>query len=377
MSPIDATVAQARAEVTAQHPGINLKQSQRLGVWFLVLSLLIGLLVTVGGVVRLSGSGLSIPEWPLINGSLLPPLTKAGWNRVYSTYYHDIHGIELQGADDSSLADRISLGRFQLMFAIEYTHRLLAALVSILFLALFTQVWRQPAWRAQYGKRLYLAAALLLFQAILGGIVVKFDLQAEFVAVHLGVAFFFFSLVFWLALLLLRPPPMPRASAPRSQRLLVVAALIIVYLQILSGGLVASTHAGYLFNTWPKMGDGYVPESSLLWSMHFVPTWLNLLKNPILIQFMHRWWAVLAVVVCISLIVASFQMTTSTPAKLALRALASLIVAQFMLGIMTLISKVAPPLALLHLVFGFLIFATLVAILYEYKYHCLRRRVTA
>lgn len=359
------------AEQDAPTTASGLPEGGRLGVWFLVLALLIAVIVLVGGIVRISGSGLSIPEWPLINGSLLPPFTHSGWETVYRTYYRDIHGLELTGPHDASVPTRLTLGEFQLMFAIEYTHRLVAALVSILLLTLTVQTLRRAALRLRYGRRVWGMCGLLLLQAVLGGIVVKLDLRAEFVAVHLGIAFAFFALVLWTALQMLRESSSGLASTaptPKWLRVCCWTALGAVYLQILSGGMVAGTHAGYVFNTWPMMGGMLIPSGELLWAKHYATPLFNLVQNQVLIQFVHRWWAFAAMLAIFVLIGAAMRQSVSIAARLSLRGLASLIVLQIALGITVLVTRVPPVLAGMHLMLGLGVFACLVVIAFELRY---------
>jgi cytochrome c oxidase assembly protein subunit 15 len=300
----------------------------------------------------------------------LPPFTHAGWQTVYQTYYREIHGItQFDGNSiNRSHGPLMSLGKFQVMFAIEYAHRFVAALVSIVFLVLAMQIFRQAVLRQWLGKRMIGMAGLLLTQAVLGGIVVKYDLKAELVAVHLGVAFLFFSLVFCTALRLLpSSSTAPVVTAPRWYFALSFLALATVYLQILSGGLVAGTHAGYIFNTWPLMGESLIPDQALLWVANFKPAVVNFFANQVLIQFVHRWWAFAAALVVFVLLFTGVKIEVSNRARWGLRALGSLIVLQILLGIMTLVTLVSPVLAAVHLMGGFAVFAVLVLITFELK----------
>lgn len=389
-SSFEGSVIDSRVIESTPHS----QDTQRLGVWFLILSLLLATLVLVGGFVRVSGSGLSIPEWPLIQGSLLPPFSRQGWQEVYKTYYREIHNLELTGSyDDKGLPSQplslnkterltptptsspelLSLKRFQWMFAIEYMHRFVAALVSLVFLVLSVQIWRREKLRQRFGGRTIGLALLLFSQAVLGGIVVKYDLKADAVALHLGIAFVFFGWILWTAFQLLFTTPLALRQAPQTQwlRRLSWMALAAVYLQVLSGGLVAGTHAGYIFNQWPMMGQSMVPASELLWNSQLKPVWLNLLENQVLLQFFHRWWAIAAAMAVFVLLFSSLKAQirgeVSSRCRFGLRALASLVVTQILLGIMTLIAVVPATLALLHLMIALLLFAVLLLVAYELR----------
>jgi cytochrome c oxidase assembly protein subunit 15 len=353
--------SQVVSNANRQSTATQISNQRRLAVWFFVLTLFIAFLVLVGGTVRITDSGLSIPEWPIINGSLLPPFAESDWIKVYNTYYEKIHAIITTGPSDSRYTDLLTLNEFRMLFAVEYFHRFMAAVVSILFLALFLQVMRsRPSrgLRRLYSKRLIGMAVLLVCQAVLGGIVVRLDLKAEFVAVHLGLAFAFFALVFWTGLQLCFGAE--RRTKKSFLLKLSNAALLLVYLQVIGGGMVAATKAGYIFNTWPHMGTSLIPEMNQLWQADIGSIWQNMLKNPILIQFFHRWFAFVTAAAVFTLVFVGMKTAINNRARLALRAIASVVVLQIMLGITTLVMKVQAVVAIAHLMVGLLLFALLV-----------------
>ncbi len=339
-----------------------------LGKWFIALSQIVFLIVIVGGVVRISGSGLSIPEWPLINGTLLPPTSQADWETVYKTYHREIEGIEVPGLIHEVQPGIIPFDEFRTMFAIEYFHRFLAASFGLVFLFVFIKVMRSPVARQRYGLVSFFAACLLLAQAILGGIVVMTDLQAMLVAIHLGVAFFFFALLFWIGLSILYPAQGNlNGHNVRLSRLTIISA-VLVFTQIVSGGLVAGTQAGFHLNTWPLIGDYLIPPASLLWSSSYEGL-SNIMHNKLLQQFVHRWWAFVAAGAVLYLVVISIRYSISGRARFGIRALSTLIVLQLIIGIFTLLTQVQPHIAITHLAVGFLLFEVLVLLGYELRNH--------
>lgn len=350
------------AQVPAAIQATNLSAARRIAGWLVLLSLLVSVLILWGGIVRLSGSGLSIPEWPIVNGSLLPPLTTADWTAVYNTYHVEIHGIT-----DPTAGGGIDMGTFQRMFVIEYVHRLLAAVVGIVFLAVLIRTRRLPSVWAKAKGRLIAAATILLFQAILGGIVVKLDLRAETVALHLGTAFVFLSLLLWTAMELGRDGTAP-AAARAKLRSFSWGATHTVLLQIVSGGLVAGTGAGLLLNTWPKMGSYWVPPLRLLWADWYSPALLNLVQNQVLIQFFHRWFAFVAAGMVVALIVRLMRAPLTPRGRIALRAIGTLLALQILLGIGNLMMKVPFWMAFAHLATGLAMFVTLLMITHEAAY---------
>ena len=138
------------------------KYEKKLGHWFLWVSIVVFLLVVIGGVVRLTGSGLSIPEWPIINGSLLPPITESDWEAVYKTYHRVIEGVEVDSVYHTAYPDIIPLGKFKSMFALEYIHRSIAAVVGILYLIVLIKVIKNAGLRKRLSRRVWLGFALLI-----------------------------------------------------------------------------------------------------------------------------------------------------------------------------------------------------------------------
>jgi cytochrome c oxidase assembly protein subunit 15 len=358
------TTGDAKAE-----PRVNAERDlKHLSRWFIWVSILVVFLVVVGGIVRLTGSGLSIPEWPIINGSLLPPISESDWEAVYKTYHSVIEGVEVDSIYHSAHPGIIPLGRFKQMFAFEYFHRSVAALLGIFFIILLIKVLRRKQVRAQYAARMWFAFALLIGQSVMGGIVVKYDLQAEFLAVHLGLAFAFFGLLFWTGLALNAPPIEKKNYYNRFLSRIAWTAVVAVYLQILSGGIVAGTKAGYSWNTWPKIGDYLIPPLNVLWRS-YLPGLMNFIQNEILVQFIHRWWAFAALFVIFFLVFYTLRYHISRQARYAFRLVASLAVLQVILGILTLLLKVPAVLGVIHLAVGIILFANLLYITYELKNH--------
>jgi cytochrome c oxidase assembly protein subunit 15 len=342
----------------------------KLSGWFMFLTLSVFTLILWGGFVRLTGSGLSIPEWPLVNGSLLPPLSDNDWQAVYATYQKELYNIS-----DITLPTEMPLGRFKMIFGIEYIHRFLAALVGILFLMALIKAVRRPSVWQQVRWHIIASAVLLLGQATLGGVVVKQALQAELIAVHLGIAFVFFGLLLWIALLLLRSAEVSRPASKNRLSLFAWLATAAILLQIVSGGLTAGTKAGFIFNTFPKMGDFLVPPFYILFSPGFGGFFDNLFKNQILIQFIHRWWAFAALIFVIALTIKGLNASLTARGRMALRIVGTLTVFQILWGILNLLLKVPAWVSLVHLGTALIIFGLLVLIAHESRYEYAKEAV--
>jgi heme a synthase len=312
--------------------------------------------------VRLTGSGLSIPDWPMINGSLLPPTSNEDWQAVHAKYENEFYQVS-----DLTLPAEMPMSRFKTMFAIEYIHRSLVAIIGLLFLVVVIKSLRhKEIWRQTRGL-LITAAVLLLGQAILGGVVVKQELRAELVAIHLGIAFLFLSLLLWMALGLSRPEENVMNSNSKFSSLAWLA-VIALWIQIVIGGLTAGTKAGLIFNSFPKMGDYLIPPLNILASSAYGGFLANLAQNQILIQFIHRWWAFVALIFIIALVVKGMNARLSPRGRIALRLVGTITVFQILWGILNLLLKVPVWVSLVHLGTALLIFALLILITHEARY---------
>lgn len=314
-------------------------------------------MVGVGGYVRLSGSGLSIPHWPLINGSLLPPSDEAGWELLMAQYHKDVQGLEIP-----KVPGQTELAQFKNMFAIEYSHRALASLIGFAWLWLAFVTWRAREVRDRIGAMVWTTGGLIFMQALLGGLVVLKRLPAEKVAMHLGVGFAIFALILWTMLRLARPTE-PGVSRNVLRKLAHVA-LALTFIQILFGGLVAGSGAGYMINSWPRMGDYWVPPG--MWTQE--PLLLNILENRVTVQFIHRWLAAVVVAAILAMVMRAMTLRVSNLARWALRGVFTVVILQFILGVMTLVMKVPVHLGLTHQMVGLVLFGLLTIIMYESKH---------
>ncbi len=254
----------------------------RIAVWLLVCCALVFIMVVVGGVTRLTRSGLSIVEWQPIAGTL-PPLTTEAWEAAFAKYRETPEYLKVNHG--------MTLDEFKGIFWWEYIHRLLGRTIGLVFL--LPLLWF--AIRRQIGRSLLprLVGIFCLggIQGAIGWWMVKSGLvdtprvSHVRLAVHLGTAFLIFSAMFWTALDLLAPDRPSRPSPQRSalaRWALVLCAWILV--MVLSGALVAGTRAGYAYNTFPLMDGHWVPPGLAGLS----PWWDNLFHNLTTVQFNHR-----------------------------------------------------------------------------------------
>ncbi|MCB2153683.1 COX15/CtaA family protein [bacterium] len=365
-APLNSTKSQASPDGGAS--GVPSKAERRLTYALWGLLALLFLLVLAGGTVRLTGSGLSIPEWPIIyygenktDGSVLPPHSDAAWQTAYETYHHEVIHKHRPG-------EWISMGQFKREFWTEYTHRAIAAFFGFLFLGTLIWTFTNPTLRHRVGGLFIGAIVVLILQIILGGTVVRTHTPALMVAFHLSTAFVFVALILWAQLRLhLAPGEKKPAVAPRLTKLAWIV-LALAFLQIFSGGIVAKTHAGKHYNTWPMMGEQLVPVHAL-WDTEFDQPIRNLTENIVLIQFFHRWFAFLVLIGVAVLVTKSLGQPLTRSGRWVTRALATVTVLQILIGIFTLLEAVPYRLGILHLGTGLVLFLLLVVMVFEIRHN--------
>lgn len=346
------------------------KNEKIVGGFLVVLLLMCIAIVTLGGYVRLSGSGLSIPEWPFFTieesvsasgevvkrRTIFPPASEEGWQLLRATFVTKVPG-DWEG---------IAMNEFKRMFWTEWSHRGVAKLIGLVYLAFMGLAWYFPETRGRLGMLSVVGLVLLVVQAVLGGIVVLFHLEAVQVALHLIAAFLFTGLLLWSWLLLKRPPDPARRGGFNSVFVWAAAITGLVLFQVFSGGVVAGSLAGFQMNTWPKMGEVWVPSNLFMADMGFFE---NFTENIMMVQFFHRWFA-FAVALAVLLFVARCSMVqVSGAARWGLRVLFSLVVLQIVLGIFTLLMGVHTHLALSHQAVGLLLVLNCIVIVYETYHH--------
>ncbi len=302
--------------------------------WLLLCAALVVAMVVVGGITRLTESGLSITQWNPVSGAI-PPLNHADWLREFALYQQT---TEFQTVNRS-----MDLDAFKAIFFWEFFHRLLARAIGVVFgLPLVFFAWRRMI-PAGYGRRLLCILLLGGMQGAVGwwmvvsGLVGRTDVSHFRLASHLGLALLILAAIVWTArdMALLRRGVTARAKL-RGAPALVLGLLAI---QIIWGAFTAGLNAGFAFDTWPLMGGELFPAATPI--AHGI--WDAAVNNPVVVQFLHRWWAWVA---ASGLIWLAYRVRTSAPVTA--RVLAALVAAQIMLGISTLLTGVEITVAVAH-----------------------------
>ncbi|HEX8126491.1 MAG TPA: COX15/CtaA family protein [Allosphingosinicella sp.] len=299
-----------------------------VALWLLAVAALVFLMVLVGGITRLTESGLSIVRWEPIAGTL-PPIGDEAWAAEFAAYR--------QSPQYQLVNTGMSLEDFKSIYFWEYVHRLLGRIIGLAFaLPLAWFAWKRAIPRG-YGWKLGGLLALGGLQGAIGwwmvasGLVDRPDVSHIRLAVHLLMALTIFATTLWLALDLLRLEGEPGAR-PARMPTAGIWMLSLLFLQFLFGAYVAGLDAGYAYSSWPKMGDQWFPADAPLME----PFLRNFADNPIMVQFVHRWLAF--AVAAAALVLASKAWKAGH--RQSGGALAGAVTVQILLGIFTLLSGV-------------------------------------
>jgi cytochrome c oxidase assembly protein subunit 15 len=316
-----------------------------LSRWLFAVAGLVFAMVVVGGITRLTESGLSITEWKPISGAV-PPLSHEDWSRAFELYKQTPEYRRINGPAGMDLAG------FKFIFLWEWVHRLLGRLIGLAFALPLAWFAVKRAIPKGHGRRL--VALLLLGGAqgalgwymVVSGLSDRTDVSHLRLSAHLLLALFLFAALIWTALdfrrLAVAGEKPARLTAPAA------TTFAILFVQLLLGAWVAGLNAGYVASDWPLMQGKFFP-AGIDWSKG---TMFALTNDPYLIHFLHRWWA--WVVVAALLIFARKVKAIDRPASIAIHIAFG---SQVLLGIATVMSGMAIELAVLHQAVGALVVA--------------------
>ncbi|MCI0517946.1 MAG: COX15/CtaA family protein, partial [Woeseiaceae bacterium] len=315
-------------------------------------------MVVLGGVTRLTGSGLSIVEWRPVSG-VLPPLSEQAWQDAFDQYRHS--------PEFRQVNSHMDVHDFKGIYWLEYLHRLLGRTIGVVFLLPFLVfLWKGHIQRRELPKYL-LMFVLGGLQGALGWYMVKSGLVENphvshyRLTAHLVAAFLIYAYMLWVALSLLYPHT-GESKHPWYGRTVALTAL--VSLTIVSGGLVAGLKAGKIYNTFPMMGDYWLPPGML----SLDPAWRNFLDNLATVQFDHRLLAISTFLLILLYWFSARRADLPVRLRKAVNALLHTAVLQVALGISTLLLFVPTLLAASHQAVGMLLFTVAL-----YLCHGLRR----
>ncbi len=315
--------------------------------WLAVLFVLVVAMIAVGGLTRLTDSGLSITEWRPVTGAL-PPLTEADWQAEFAKYQQSPE-YQLQNT-------RMGLDEFKSIFWWEWGHRQLGRVIGLVWAAGFVFFWATRRIPPGWTGRLLVLGALGGLQGAIGWWMVSSGLTGRMVdvasyrlAIHLGLAFAILGFIAWDMLSLSRSEPallQARRSREGGLFSLATGVMHLAFLQVLLGALVAGIDAGRAFPTWPLMGESFFPADAF-YLPGGGPMILAFFENPGLVQFVHRiaGYALLALAV---LAWAKGRRSAHPATRAAFAWMATAVLGQVVLGIVTVLHAAPPALGLLH-----------------------------
>lgn len=326
----------------------NSAAERAMGRWLLVCSGMVAGAVVLGGVTRLTESGLSMVDWHLIK-EMKPPSSQEEWEAEFQKYQ--------QFPEFKILNHDMTLNEFKFIWFMEYSHRMWGRAVGLAYILPAVYFWRKGWFNRGMKSRVLVLCGFVCFQGLLGWYMVKSGLEEKpdsydvprvsqyRLAAHLGSALVLYCASLWTGLTLLLPRhTLPETHQLRKLRMFTHCTAGLVFLTALSGAFVAGLDAGLVYNSFPKMGDRWIPDDLLAFS----PKLKNLFENPTTVQFDHRILGISSVAAITGLYYVSRKVPLPPRARLALKSLIAVAYLQVTLGISTLLLYVPTPLAATH-----------------------------
>ena len=331
------------------------KDNKKVIYWLLTGCFLIFTMVVVGGITRLTNSGLSMSDYNLIT-DVIPPLTEQQWVEEFEFYQ--------QFPEYQKLHYHFDLHDFKYIYFWEWLHRLLGRLLGVVFIVpflyfLFTKQLSKPTI-----KKSLILLFLGGFQGFLGWYMVKSGLVDRpsvshyRLAMHLTTAFITFAYTFWVAMDLWYPI---KKKVNKSMRNLIRIGMAVLLIQIIWGAFVAGLWAGMIHNSWPMMSEGKLIHETVYSELS--PVWRNFVEGKSGVQFIHRYLAYVVVAIVFYIWYKARKMELTNPQKNGINLLVVLLLVQFVLGVFTLLYQVPVTLGVLHQVTAFFLLATMTFVL--------------
>jgi len=305
-----------------------------ISYWLAFMFWIVSIMIVVGGLTRLTDSGLSITKWQLFTG-VLPPFNNNQWNE-YFELYKKIPEFKLQNY-------LMSLKEFKLIFWWEFIHRFLGRLIGIFFL--LPLIFFSIKLGFNKTKHLYKIFILICFQGFIGwymvssGLIDRVDVSHYRLSLHLFLAFIILSLIFWNYLKCKKI----NYSQDKIKKFLPITFLLLIFIQIIIGAFVSGMDAGKIYNSWPLMGESYFPDDNVITNLFN----LSAFNEPSLMQFVHRNLSYLIFFFYLLIFINVYKNKLSTFFK-ATNIIGLLLFLQIVLGILTLLSGAQIFIASMH-----------------------------
>ena len=327
-----------------------------ISYWLLLITFLVGLMIIVGGLTRLTDSGLSITRWDLFSG-IIPPLSLNDWEKSFSLYK--------EIPEYKYLNSSMTLDQFKIIYWWEYIHRLLGRIVGLFYFLPLLYFTYKKAINKKSLISLYFIFILILFQGFIGwymvqsGLVERTDVSHYRLALHLTLAFIIFILLFWNYLKHRNQKTF--ISNKRLPLYLPAFFLFLILLQISLGAFVSGLDAGQIYQTWPLMNQSYFPDDSdlnVLFSM-------KALETPSVVQFMHRNMAYLSILLFVLIATIIYRNNNFIYLRKITVMILIFLLLQIFLGILTILSGAQIILASMHQICSILLITTSLILVFK------------
>ncbi|MBL4663426.1 MAG: COX15/CtaA family protein [Flavobacteriaceae bacterium] len=336
-----------------------MKDHKKIFYWLLVGGALIFIMVVVGGITRLTHSGLSISNYKLISGTL-PPMNQAEWETAFELYK--------QYPEYQKINNQFSIEDFKDIYFWEWLHRFIGRFIGVIFFIPFLYFLFKKQLTKSTIKKCIVLLFLGGFQGFLGwymvksGLVERPDVSHYRLALHLTTAFITFAYTLWVALDIHYPE---RKEIQKKFRNLIRWGLSLLLIQIIWGAFVAGLDAGLTHNHWPLMNDGMLIHDSV--TIEKNPVWKNFVEGKSGVQFVHRYLAYIVVSIIALIWFKARKMTLDIQQKRGVNILVGLVLIQFVLGVFTLILRVPVWLGVTHQIVAFFLLTAMTFTLHRFS----------
>ena len=340
----------------------SVRNQKIMAIWLFICCAAIFFMVVLGGVTRLTGSGLSMVEWAPIMG-MLPPLNQSEWLETFQLYKqfpeYKIHNYAMD------------LDGFKSIYWFEYSHRILGRLIGIIFffpmLFFFIKGWVSASLKPKLIAMFILGGlqGLLGWYMVKSGLVNDPNVSQYRLTAHLGLALFVYAYILWIGLSLFfqNDDGLNKKSIMHTLKPYALFLTVFVFVTALSGGFVAGLKAGHAYNTFPLMNGKLIPDGLFT----IAPAWLNIFENVTTVQFDHRLLATLLCITVVVFYIAAIRKKTSTRVKLGLHLMLAMLFIQVSLGISTLLLHVPVVLAASHQTGALLLFTLVLFVAHQIR----------
>ena len=320
-------------------------------IWLLVIVLMIFGTIMIGGITRLTESGLSMVDWRPLMG-IIPPTNEADWNKVFEMYK--------QYPEYQKLNYNITLSEFKSIFFWEYGHRMFGRMIGLFMLLPWLFFSIRKRLDRKFNLKMLALFILLVAQGVLGwymvqsGLIDKPQVSHYRLAAHLLLALALLGATLWQALNLIRGESTAIGRSQPRLRQIALGFTVLISLQIFYGAIVAGLNAGLGYNTFPLMAGHLVPPRMFM----LEPLWLNLLDNHITVQFLHRTFGWLILFSAAGIWLYARKLPLSLKQSHSIKVITGLVTLQFILGVLTLIYVMPLGLAIAHQAVAAILFAS-------------------